>query len=66
MTRDGKPAMLVETKVSDASLDKNLLYFKDTLEVDLAFQVVLEGDYMSQAAPGAFVIDVARFMTFMV
>ena len=66
VTRDGKPAMLVETKVSDASLDKNLLYFKDTLEVDLTFQVVLEGDYMRQAAPGVFVTDAARFMTLMV
>ena len=58
--------MLVEAKVSDTRPDRNLIYFKNALEVDLAFQVVLESNSVRQVAPGVFVLDLASFMTLLV
>ncbi len=62
ITRDRKPLILVEAKLADTNPDKNLLYFKKALGVDLAFQVVLKDDHLKQHAPGLFVTDIHRFL----
>ena len=66
VTKDRKPWILVEAKVSDSTLDRNLLYFKEALGVKLAFQVLLEGDLRKQITPGVFVTDVGRFLKLLV
>jgi len=66
ITWDGRPWMLVEVKLSETRLDNNLAYFKEALGCELAFQVVLKDDYLRQAAPGIFVIDLVRFMSILV
>ncbi len=62
VVKDGKPLILIETKVSELLVDKNLLYFKERLNVPLAFQVVLKGKVAKQVEPGVFVLDAARFL----
>ena len=66
VVKDGKPILLVEVKVADVALDRNLLYFKERLNVPLAFQVVLQTEGARQVAPGVFVLDAARFLALMV
>ncbi|NOZ88013.1 MAG: ATP-binding protein [Deltaproteobacteria bacterium] len=66
IVRNKKPVLLVEAKLSDIEPDRNLLYFKKALDVDLAFQVVLNDDFLKQAAPGLFVTDIHRFLNLLV
>ena len=43
----GKPWFLVEVKQSDQKISKTLDYFQRQLEVPLAFQVVLDMEYVN-------------------
>ena len=64
ITNEGKPVLLVEPKISDAHLDKNLVYFKEKTGAKLSFQVVMKADgLLSQKAPSVFVMDVNRFLS---
>ncbi len=46
VARDGKPWFLIEVKQQDASLSKALGYYQEQLNAPLAFQVVLDADYV--------------------
>ncbi|MHC4582633.1 MAG: ATP-binding protein [Planctomycetota bacterium] len=46
VVRDGKPWFLVEAKRAEEKLSPSLKYFQQQLNVPLAFQVVLEADYV--------------------
>ncbi len=50
VTRQGKPWLAVEVKVSETSLDPSLVYFRDRLRIPYAYQVVLEArrDFVDQ------------------
>ncbi len=46
VARDGKPWFLVEVKQQDESLSKALEFYQQQLGAPLAFQVVLDADYV--------------------
>jgi len=46
VVRDSKPWFLVETKSNDDRLSPSLEYYQDQLNAPLAFQVVLEADFV--------------------
>jgi predicted AAA+ superfamily ATPase len=48
VSRDGIPWCLVEVKTSDASLNKNLLYFHKVLNTQYAFQVTVNDSYIDE------------------
>ena len=63
ITNDETPVLLVEAKISNEHLDKNVPYFKEKTGAALAFQVVQEADgLLRQKAPSVFVMDVNRFL----
>lgn len=66
ITKDRKPLILVEAKLSGAGLDSSLLFFKERLSVPLAFQVIWDEDYLRQLRPGLFVIDIFRLLKLLV
>ncbi|CAD7775953.1 MAG: hypothetical protein KCCBMMGE_00389 [Candidatus Methanoperedenaceae archaeon GB37] len=62
VVKNGKPFMLIETKLSEVNLDPSLLYFKKRLNAPYAFQVIYHPDFLKQVTPGIFVIDASRFL----
>ncbi|RME30400.1 MAG: ATP-binding protein [Deltaproteobacteria bacterium] len=63
VVRDGKPWFLVEVKLKDESISSSLRYYQQHLKVPLAFQVVIEADYVDAdcfAKPGGPLIVPAR------
>ncbi len=66
ITKDRKPFMLVEAKLSETNPEKALFYFKERLETPLAFQVIWNKDTLRQVSPGVFIIDIFRFLSLLV
>jgi predicted AAA+ superfamily ATPase len=66
ITRDQKPLILVEAKLSGTTPDDSLKFFKERLSVPLAFQVIWAEDSLRQVSPGLFVIDIFRFLNLLI
>ncbi len=63
VTQDGKPWFLVEAKSADTKISPALRYYQNQLKVPLAFQVVLDTDYVDAScfqSPGSPLIVPAR------
>ena len=67
VVRDGKPWMLVEVKQADERLSASLAYYQGQTQAPLAFQVVLEADYVEAdcfAKPrGPLVVPAKTFLS---
>jgi predicted AAA+ superfamily ATPase len=66
ITRNQTPLILIEAKLSENVPDASLVYFKERLQVRLAFQVLLKETRLRQVAPGVFVLDVYKFLSLLV
>lgn len=66
ITKNRKPLMIIEAKLTDTGIDSSLSYFKERLPAPLAFQVVWNKDILRQVRPGVFVIDIFRFLSLLV
>ncbi|MEK7655034.1 MAG: AAA family ATPase [Pseudomonadota bacterium] len=67
VTRDGKPWILVETKVSDTRhLSPQLRYFQEQTKAPFAFQVVKDMPYIDRSCfekPGIFIVPAQTFLS---
>jgi len=65
ITRDQKPYVLIEAKLSDWDLARSLLYFQERLRPRYAFQVVRQAapDSLARHSSGAFAISAARLLS---
>ncbi len=63
ITEKNKPYILIECKKSDKSLAANLRYFKERIQVPLAFQVIETSGYLKQVDRGTFIIGLDRFLS---
>jgi predicted AAA+ superfamily ATPase len=63
ITEKNKPYILIECKKTDKSLAANLRYFKERIQVPLAFQVIETPGYLKQVNRGTFIIGLDRFLS---
>jgi uncharacterized protein len=66
ITKERKPFILIEAKLSGTAMDRSLLYFRERLSPLLAFQVIWGKDILRQVSPGVFLIDIFRFLSLLV
>lgn len=57
-----KPYLLIECKKNERSLAPNLRYFKNRMQVPLAFQVIETPGYLKQVDRGSFIVGLDRFL----
>ncbi len=62
ITERDKPFVLIECKSNSKNLVPNLVYFKDRLEVPVAFQVVEAKGYLKQVQRGTYIIGLDRLL----
>ena len=62
ITEMEKPLLLIECKRSDKTVSPNLKYFKDRLQIQLAFQVIETPGYLKQIDGGTFVLGLDRLL----
>ena len=62
VTERDTPYILVESKKNDKNLTASLTYFKNRLQVPLAFQVVETQGHLKQVDRGTFIIGLDRFL----
>ena len=62
VTIDEKPWFAVEVEQQDETLSKNMLYFKERLDIPLAFQV-LEKSGVDRLKNGVRIISADKFLT---
>jgi len=63
ITERERPLILIECKRSDKTLSPNLRYFKDRLQVQMAFQVIETPGYLKQVDRGIFVLGLDRLLS---
>ena len=62
VTERDTPYILVESKKNDKNLAASLTYFKNRLQVPLAFQVIETQGHLKQVDRGTFIIGLDRFL----
>ncbi len=62
ITERERPLLLIECKRHDKTLSPNLKYFKDRLQVQLAFQVIEAPGYLKQVDRSTFVLGLDRLL----
>ncbi len=62
ITSNQKACLLIECKMSERTLSPNLRYFKDRLQVPMAFQVIETPGHLEQVDKGIFVMGLDRLL----
>ena len=66
ITKDEKPWILVEAKVSDTSLSSSLKYFHESLKPEFSFQVIQNKQAVSGSCfdkPGLWIVPAITFLS---
>ena len=66
VTNNKNPFLLIESKLKDTNIDKNLLYFHKKLNPKYSFQIVFKDNYYKQLASDIFILDIAKFLKILV
>ena len=55
--------LLIEAKLQDTSLSRNLAFFQEKTRAPLAFQVINQKNFCAQKAKGLYIIGADRFLS---